>query len=115
MGKAPETTCLPREGIGFLPVQSAASIGEDDGQTMDGSMVVTSAGDCEVVSVVCREWRSRFRGFGPPFYNIGLGATRDGDLAYKIGVATALEVRASGYWVAVVGLRSMTIGLGQPK
>ncbi|XP_058198905.1 uncharacterized protein LOC131314348 isoform X2 [Rhododendron vialii] len=29
-------------------------------------------------------------------HNIGLGATRDADLAYKIGVATALEVRASG-------------------
>lgn len=29
-------------------------------------------------------------------HNISLGATRDTDLAYKIGVATALEVRASG-------------------
>ncbi|XP_048324772.2 uncharacterized protein LOC112489544 isoform X1 [Ziziphus jujuba] len=29
-------------------------------------------------------------------HNIGLGATRDADLAQKIGVATALEVRASG-------------------
>ncbi|XAR60707.1 Glucan 1,3-beta-glucosidase [Bertholletia excelsa] len=29
-------------------------------------------------------------------HNIGLGATRDADLAYRIGVATALEVRASG-------------------
>ncbi|WOG95746.1 hypothetical protein DCAR_0415073 [Daucus carota subsp. sativus] len=29
-------------------------------------------------------------------HNIGLGATRDADLARRIGVATALEVRASG-------------------
>ncbi|KAH7838152.1 hypothetical protein Vadar_022634 [Vaccinium darrowii] len=29
-------------------------------------------------------------------HNIGLGATRDADLAHRIGVATALEVRASG-------------------
>ncbi|XP_031277787.1 uncharacterized protein LOC116136213 isoform X2 [Pistacia vera] len=29
-------------------------------------------------------------------HNIGLGATRDGDLARRIGAATALEVRASG-------------------
>ncbi|XP_028788855.1 uncharacterized protein LOC114744879 isoform X1 [Neltuma alba] len=29
-------------------------------------------------------------------HNIGLGATRDPNLAYKIGVATALEVRATG-------------------
>ncbi|XVF46687.1 hypothetical protein PTKIN_Ptkin03bG0047700 [Pterospermum kingtungense] len=29
-------------------------------------------------------------------HNIGLGATRDADLAQRIGVATALEVRASG-------------------
>lgn len=29
-------------------------------------------------------------------HNIGLGATRDADLVYRIGVATALEVRASG-------------------
>ncbi|PSR86154.1 Beta-glucosidase [Actinidia chinensis var. chinensis] len=29
-------------------------------------------------------------------HNIGLGATRDSDLVYRIGVATALEVRASG-------------------
>lgn len=29
-------------------------------------------------------------------HNVGLGATRDADLAQRIGVATALEVRASG-------------------
>ncbi|KAI9113748.1 hypothetical protein K1719_014999 [Acacia pycnantha] len=29
-------------------------------------------------------------------YNISLGATRDADLAQRIGAATALEVRASG-------------------
>ncbi|KAI3983794.1 hypothetical protein MKX01_011502 [Papaver californicum] len=29
-------------------------------------------------------------------HNIGLGATRDGDLVQRIGVATALEVRAIG-------------------
>ncbi|XP_074303100.1 uncharacterized protein LOC141637522 [Silene latifolia] len=29
-------------------------------------------------------------------HNVNLGATRDADLAYRIGVATALEVRASG-------------------
>ncbi|KAK4256464.1 hypothetical protein QN277_009322 [Acacia crassicarpa] len=29
-------------------------------------------------------------------HNVGLGATRDPNLAYKIGVATALEVRATG-------------------
>ncbi|XP_008785418.1 beta-glucosidase BoGH3B-like [Phoenix dactylifera] len=32
-------------------------------------------------------------------HNVGLGATRDGDLARRIGEATALEVRASGiHW-----------------
>ncbi|KMT05112.1 hypothetical protein BVRB_7g172630 [Beta vulgaris subsp. vulgaris] len=29
-------------------------------------------------------------------HNVNLGATRDADLAHRIGVATALEVRASG-------------------
>ncbi|XP_074273281.1 uncharacterized protein LOC141596895 isoform X2 [Silene latifolia] len=29
-------------------------------------------------------------------HNVNIGATRDADLAYRIGVATALEVRASG-------------------
>ncbi|KAL6991861.1 hypothetical protein U1Q18_009972 [Sarracenia purpurea var. burkii] len=52
-----------------LGAMAGVLIGEDDGRTMDGSMVVASVGDCEVVLVVCREWRRRFRGFDPPFYN----------------------------------------------
>ncbi|KAL6967294.1 hypothetical protein U1Q18_033097, partial [Sarracenia purpurea var. burkii] len=43
-----------------LPIEPAASIGEDDGRTVDRSMVVASARDCEVVLVVCHEWRRRF-------------------------------------------------------
>ncbi|KAL6978662.1 hypothetical protein U1Q18_020327 [Sarracenia purpurea var. burkii] len=60
---------MNQQKLTFQAVESAASIGEDDGRTVDESMVVASAGGCEVVLVVCCEWRRWFRGFGPPFYN----------------------------------------------
>ncbi|KAL6982854.1 hypothetical protein U1Q18_016248 [Sarracenia purpurea var. burkii] len=80
MGKAPETTRLPREGIWFLRVQSAANGAADfEGLALHST---TSALEKPEMGI----WR------------------------IKLGLQRLLKL---GH--AAVGLRSMTIGLGQPK
>jgi len=48
-------------------------------------------------------------------HNIGLGATRDPDLVRRIGVATALEVRATGIQYTFAPCIALGLGLQRSK